>query len=345
MLRGLQLIGVCLTLWVLVMENEVQAQAVQQKTTIGEVIRHDPRLDELIAPDAQIEVLAHGFEWTEGPIWVPRGEGYLLFSDIPRNSIYKWEEGQGLSLFMKPSGYTGEEIWEPEPGTNGLTLDAQGRLVMCEHGNRRITRLIREKDCVKQTLADRYQGKRLNSPNDLVYRSNGDLYFTDPPYGLPKRHEDPRLELDHFGVYRLTPDGELTLLTAEMSRPNGLAFSPDEKTLYVSQSDPAAAVWMAYEVQADGTLGKGRVFKDVTDQVGQGPGLPDGMKVDVHGNLFATGPGGIHIYTPQGELLGKIVTGEKTANCTFGGKNHDVLYITADMYICRIQTKTKGAAR
>ena len=194
----------------------------------------------------------------------------------------------------------------------------------------------------KQTLVDSYEGKRLNSPNDACYKSNGDLYFTDPPYGLPERYEDPRRELDFCGVYRLSKSGEVTLLTDEMTRPNGIAFSPDEKTLYVAQSDPAAAIWKAFPVKADGTLGEGRLFYDATSAVGKLPGLPDGLKVDKKGNLFATGPGGVYVFSPEGTLLGRISTGEKTANCGWGGDG-SVLYLTADMYLCRIQTKTKGA--
>ncbi len=309
--------------------------------TIGQIIRHDPRLDDLVAADAKIEVLAEGFCWSEGPVWVPRDGGYLLFSDIPRNSIFKWQEGAGLSLFLKPSGYTGEEIWEPEPGSNGLALDGEGRLGMCEHGDRRVSRLIREKDGVKETLADRFEGRRLNSPNDLVYHSGGDLYFTDPPYGLPKRWEDPRRELDFCGVYKVDPQGKVALLVRDMALPNGLVFSPDEKTLYVAQSDPEAAIWMAFDVKRDGTLEGGRVFFDATEWTADQNGLPDGLTVDQYGNLFATGPGGIHVFTPQAELLGTIVTGEANSNCTFGGEDGRDLYITADGYVCRVRMETK----
>jgi gluconolactonase len=307
--------------------------------TIGRVLREDARLDAVLSPDARIEVLATGFQWAEGPVWVREGE-YLLFSDIPRNSIMKWTAAGGITLFMKPSGFTGVVDYGREPGSNGLTLDPQGRLVACEHGDRRVSRL--EKDGGKLTLADSYMDKRLNSPNDLVFKSNGDLYFTDPPYGLPKGPDDPRREMDYCGVYRYSTDGKLTLLTKEMTRPNGLAFSPDEKILYVAQSDPEKAIWMAYPVTADGSLGKGRVLADVTNMVSQFPGLPDGMKVDFHGNLFASGPGGIHIFTPDGKRLGRIETGEKTANCAWGDDG-STLYLTADMYLCRIRTRTKGA--
>ena len=316
----------------------VFAQTAPVRPVIGKIVREDPRLDRLIPKDAVIEVLASGIKWAEGPVWIKDG-GYLLFSDIPRNSIMKWKEDEGLSLFLKPSGYTGLVDYGAEPGSNGLVLDPQGRLVSCEHGDRRIARL--ERDGGKKTLADNYMGKRLNSPNDAVFRSNGDLYFTDPPYGLPKRQDDPRRELDFCGVYRLSRDGQLTLLTKEMTFPNGIAFSPDEKTLYVSQSDPAKAIWMAFPVNADGTLGKGRVFRDVTAMVDKFPGAPDGMKVDRYGNLFATGPGGIHVMAPDGTLLGRIDTGQRTANCAWA-EDGSVLYITADSYLCRIRTTTKG---
>lgn len=318
------------------------AQALSaEPRTIGEIVRKDPRFDKLIPADARIEVLAFGFDWAEGPVWVPREGGYLLFSDIPRNSIFKWKPGEGVSLFLKPAGYTGSEEWGGEPGTNGLLLDPLGRLVMCEHGDRRVSVLIRERDAIKRTLVSHYKGKRLNSPNDAVFKSNGDLYFTDPPYGLPLHFDDPHRELDFCGVYRLAKGGELTLLTDEMTRPNGIGFSPDEKTLYVAQSDPQAAVWMAFDVKADGTLGKGRVFYDSTPLVGKVKGLPDGLSVDVHGNVFATGPGGVLVFSADGTHLGTLATGEATANCAFGDDG-STLYITADMYVCRVRTTTRG---
>lgn len=314
-----------------------------QRTTnfpgIGKIHRYDPRLDQILAPDTKIEAIGFGFEWAEGPVWIKDG-GYLLFSDIPRNSIMKWKEGEGVTLFLKPSGYTGVVDYGHEPGTNGLTVDSQGRLVSCEHGDRRIARL--EKDGGKRTLVDNYMGRRLNSPNDLVYKSNGDLYFTDPPYGLPKNWDDPRRELDFCGVYRLSKDGKLTLLTKDLTRPNGLAFSPDEKKLYVAVSDPKKAIVMEYPMNDDGTLGTGRVFADLTESVDKLPGLPDGMKVDRNGNLFTTGPGGIYIFASDGKRLGRIETGEKTANCAWGGDG-STLYMTADMYLCRVKTLTKGA--
>lgn len=319
------------------------AAALSQDTrnfpSIGKIERFDPALDSLIAPDARIEVLSSGFDWSEGPVWVKDG-GYLLFSDIPRNSVMKWVEGTGVSPFLKPSGYTGVGEYGREPGSNGIAIDPQGRLIFCEHGDRRVSRL--EPNGGKRTLADNYMGKRLNSPNDAVVRSNGDIYFTDPPYGLPKGWDDPRRELDFCGVYRLSKDGQVTLLTKELTRPNGIAFSPDEKILYVAQSDRQRAIWMAYPVKEDGTLGTGRVFADVTSMVGKLPGGCDGMKVDRNGNLFATGPGGVLVYSPEAKLLGRINTGERTANCAWGDDG-STLYITADTYLCRVKTRTRGA--
>jgi gluconolactonase len=321
------------------MSSSSQGQPSMTYPTIGSIVREDPRLDSLLPLDAKIEVLASGFEWSEGPVWVRSG-GYLLFSDIPNNVIHKWQESEGLSTYMKPSGFTGVGSYSKEPGSNGLTLDAQGRLILCEHGDRRVARL--EPGGGKYTLADQYQGKRLNSPNDVIVKSNGDVYFTDPPYGLPKRADDPARELDFYGVYRVSPrDRTVTLLTKELKRPNGLAFSPDEKILYVAQSD-AVAIWTAYPVLADGTLGPGRVLADVSAMMGKLKGAPDGLKVDRDGNLWATGPGGVHVMTPDGKRLGRIDTGEATANCAWGDDG-STLYITADMYLCRIRTKTKGA--
>jgi gluconolactonase len=328
------LLGICL-LSVLA----AQTPPPRSYPVLGKIVREHARLDEVLPPDARIEVLAAGFDWSEGPVWDKR-DGYLLFSDIPRNSVMKWTAALGVELFMKPSGYTGVAPYGREPGSNGLIIDPEGRLILMEHGDRRVARM--DRDGGKVTLADRYQGKRLNSPNDGALHSSGALYFTDPPYGLPKGAEDPRRELDFCGVYRLDAKG-LTLLTKEMSRPNGIAFSPDEKTLYVANSDPKRAIWMAFPVQADGTLGAGRVLADVTAMVGrENPGLPDGLKVDRNGILFATGPGGVHIYLPDGTRLGRLDTGEATANVAWGDDG-STLYITADMYLCRVKTRTRGA--
>lgn len=313
---------------------------ISQQKTIGEVIRFDPAIDELIDKDAKIEVLGEGFEWSEGPAWVKKG-GYLLFSDVPKNIIYKWKEGEGVSEFLKPSGYTGIMPYGNEPGSNGLIINNLGQLVACEHGDRRVSAMPLDIGG-KRTLADNHNGKRFNSPNDVVQKSNGDYYFTDPPYGLPQKENDPTRETGIFGVYRIAKDGKVTLLVKDMTRPNGLAFSPDEKILYVAQSDPEKAIIKAFNVKADGTLDGGRIFFDATPMVKQGlSGLPDGLKIDKKGNLFATGPGGVLVISPSGKLLGRIDTKQATANCAFD--ENGTLYITADMYLCRIKTKTKGA--
>ncbi len=328
----------------LVCTSVATAQNTLNFPVLGETIRHDERLDDLIPLGMPLHVICSGFEWTEGPVWVPGDgdePGYLLFSDIPNNAIMRWDEGVGVSLYMQPAGYTGVADYGAEPGSNGLVLDPQGRLVCCEHGDRRLS--VVTEGGGKRTLVDNYQGQRLNSPNDAVFMSNGDLYFTDPPYGLPNRYEDPMRELDFCGVYRLSADGELTLLTSDMTRPNGIGLSPDERTLYVAQSDPDAPIWMSFPINEDGTLGEGSVFHDATDNYKAGlPGLPDGMAVDIHGNVFATGPGGVYIFAPDGTLLGRISTGEHTANCTFGGPDKSILYLATDMYITRIQTTTQG---
>jgi len=307
--------------------------------TLGAIERLAPELDRLIPPGTEIDVLAEGFDWSEGPVWI-KADSCLLFSDVPKNVVYQWREGKGVKEFLKPSGYTGSTPRGGEPGSNGLTEDSAGRLVLCEHGDRRVARL--EKNGQKTTLADRYQGKRLNSPNDLVFKSNGDLYFTDPPYGLEGNVKDPRKELPFQGVYRLRPHGDLTLLTDGLTFPNGIAFSPDEKTLYVAVSDPNRPVIMAYDVKLDGILANGRVFFDAKPLAAPNrKGLPDGLKVDQSGHLFATGPGGVLVLSPSGKHLGTLATGQATANCAWGNDG-SVLYITADMYLCRVKTKTKG---
>ncbi|MGE3313927.1 MAG: SMP-30/gluconolactonase/LRE family protein [Planctomycetaceae bacterium] len=326
-------LGLCA---LLTLPGNLFAQNTLNFPSLGRIERFDPRFEELVPKDAQIEVLCSGFEWAEGPVWVNDGseKGFVLFSDIPRNSVMKWKEGEGVSLFLKPSGYTGVADYGKEPGCNGLLLDAKGQLVSCEHGDRRVSVLTKEGG--KRTLVDNFEGKRLNSPNDATYSSKGDLYFTDPPYGLPKGADDPLRELDFCGVYRLSKEGKLSLVTKDMTRPNGIALSPDEKTLYVAQSDPKAAIWMSFPVLGDGTVGEGHKFADATSMVGKYPGLPDGLKVDKRGNVFASGPGGIHVFSPNGETLGRIDTGEASANCAFGN-NGAYLYICADMYLCRVK--------
>ena len=305
--------------------------------------RLDPALDQLIAPDASVEVLAEGYDWSEGPVWVKDG-GFLLFSDVPRNVILRWKQGEGSREWLTPSGYTGSEPRGGEPGSNGLTLDREGRLVICQHGDRRIARMEAPMSTPApkfSTVADRFQGARFNSPNDLVFHSNGDLYFTDPPYGLIKQAEDPARDMNYQGVFRRSAGGEVTLVTREMTRPNGIAFSPDEKKLYVAQSDPEAPIWRVFDAAADGSFKSSRIFFDASALSKTRKGLPDGMKVDAAGNLFATGPGGVLVLSAAGKHLGTILTGQATGNCAFGDDGR-TLYITADMYLMRVRLRTKG---
>ncbi len=319
-------------------EPQTQAKNATQSKD-AKIERLDPRLDKLVPADAKLEKLADGFTWVEGPVWHRKGQ-YLLFSDIPKNSVFKWKDGEGVSLFLNPSGYTGSTPFEgPEPGSNGLTFDSAGRLVFGQHGDRRIARL--ESDGRKTTLADRYEGKRINSPNDLVYKSTGDLYFTDPPFGLPKAFDDPSKELPFQGVYRLATDGTLTLLIKDIKAPNGIAFSPDEKTLYVSDVDPKRAAWLAYDVKEDGTVTNGRVFFDATRWRKDPYFGPDGIKIDKQGNLFGARPGGISVFAPDGTHLGSIETGGPTSNMTWG-EDGSVLYVTGGPAIYRIKLSTKG---
>lgn len=308
--------------------------------TTGSIERLDPKLDALIAKNAQLEIIAEGHLWTEGPLWIADRQ-MLLYTDIPQNSIFQWTEAGGAQLYLKPSGFTGESVKGGEPGANGLLLDSQKRLVMCQHGDRRMARMnapIAQPLPEFISLAENYDGKRFNSPNDAVFKSNGDLYFTDPPYGLEKNVDDPAKELPYQGVFRVNPSGEVTLLTDELSRPNGIAFSLDEKILYVANSDPERAIWMAYDVREDGLIENGRVFYNVTDKVATEKGLPDGMELDEAGNLYATGPGGVWVFSPEGKPLGLVRTGQATSNCAFN-EDKSALYITAHMYVLRLKLK------
>ena len=313
--------------------------AAQDATTLGTIERFDPRLDKLIPPGAKIEKLAEGYDWSEGPVWDKRGQ-FLLFSDVPMNTVFKWKAGMAKpEIFLKPSGYTGATPRGGEPGSNGLVIDPEGRLVLCQHGDRRIARL--EADGKFRTIVDNYEGKKLNSPNDAVYHSDGSLFFTDPPYGLVGNNADPKKEIPFNGVYRLSPRGVLTLLTKEMTFPNGIGLSPDEKTLYVANSDSKKALWMSFPLSPDGTIGTGTVFFDASRGTKTLKGLPDGLKLDKDGNLFATGPGGVLIFAADGTHLGTLNTGEATANVGWGDDG-STLYITADMYLARVKTSTKG---
>ena len=303
----------------------------------GSILVIEPAFEAIVPADAIIEKLHGGFVLTEGPLWIDAEEGgHLLFSDIPANVVYKWTPAGSLTRFIDP--VTEEDSTTGgEGGANGLALDAEGRLILCEHGNRRLARL--EDDGSRTTLAEHFAGRRLNSPNDAVLHSNGSLYFTDPPFGLPRLGDDPARELPFSGIYRLRTDGSVELLERELAFPNGIALSPDEKTLYVSSSAYDAKLWMAYDLDDDGSLGPGRIFFDASDITG--PGTPDGMKVDREGNVYATGPGGVLVITPEGQHIGSIRPEEIPANVGWG-EDGRTLFMTAETGLYRIRLNAEG---
>ena len=312
----------------------------EKSRTLGYVERFDPALDEIIAADVLPEILGEGYEWSEGPVWVD-SEEMLLFSDIPANAVMKWTEEKGVETYLKPSGFTGTDFKGKEPGSNGLLIGPDGRLVLCQHGDRRVAIMdapLNNPAPVFITLAGRWQGKRLNSPNDAVLDAVGDLYFTDPPYGLPGNVDDPAKEIMFQGVYKRKSDGTVVLLTDTIPRPNGIGLSPDGKTLYVANSEGTDARWSAYDIEGD-SLVDARIFFRTPWKEGE-KGAPDGLKVDRRGNVFATGPGGVWILSPAGKPLGRIRIPEATANCalTPDGK---YLFTTSDMYLLRVALKTE----
>ncbi len=312
-------------------------EATEAAEAAGSVLRNDAAMDDLVPVDAVVEKVADGFTFTEGPVWVPGDPERLYFSDIPANTVYRWSESEGKVVFLQPvlpddadTGGAG--------GSNGLALHPDGRLVLCEHGGRRVSAMALDGERV--TLADRYDGKRLNSPNDIVFHSSGAAFFTDPPYGLDGQDASENKEQAHNGIYRLDPDGTVTLLETGQTRPNGLGLSPDEKVLYVANSDAAPnRYWKKYAVNDDLTLGEGEMFFDASDM--EAPGAPDGLAVDVDGNVFATGPGGVLVFSPDGRHLGTIAPAELPANTAFGGDG-STLYMTARTGLYRVATSTRG---
>jgi gluconolactonase len=331
-------------------DPSLAAAADPSDSTPLKVERLDPSLHAIIPADATLERVATGFTWTEGPVW---DSGSLFFADIPSNSIRRWTPGAGVSIFLQPSGYKGSDAYGREPGTNGMTLDARGRLTVAGHAQRDVFRFesLDPKGPIT-ILADTYQGKRLNSPNDLVYRSDGSLYFTDPPYGLrTQKDNDPEKQLQINGVYRIPraldhkpgappARADLQLLVSDLPRPNGIAFSPDEKYLYVNSTEPKK-IWMRYRVQPDGTLTEPRLLLDATSDTRVG--APDGMKVDVEGNIYSAGPAGIWIISPEGKHLGTILVPERTANVAWAGPDRRTLYICASTSVYRVHLKIAGA--
>ncbi len=307
--------------------------------TVMIIDRTDLALDAIVEPGAQQQIIAKGFDWSEGPLWLP-GQKKLIFSDVPLNTVYQWSPKKGVSVYLSPSGYTGKIPRGGEPGSNGLLLDNQGNLVLCQHGDRQIGRMNAPLDApapVFAKIAGAYQGKRFNSPNDGVYDRQGNLYITDPPYGLVKQENDPGKELPYQGVYQIDPAGKVTLLIDTITRPNGIALSPDQRYLYIANSDGSKAIWYRYEL-GDHAVKSGGVFYDDTPQVSKFGGVPDGMKVDGKGNLIASGPGGVVIISPQGKMLGRIRLPGNTSNCALTD-NDKTLFVTNDSLVVKIRLR------
>lgn len=308
--------------------------------TIANIERLNPALDAIIAPDAGVEVIARGYDWSEGPVWV-ESQKMLLFSDVPQNVVYKWTAQKGAEEYLRPSGFTGDTTRSTEPGSNGLLIDDQGRLVLCQHGDRQIAFMnadLATPSTTYEPVANKYNGKRFNSPNDVVQGKDKSFYFTDPPYGLGNRDEtDPEKDIPFQGVYKVTPDGQVKLLIDSITRPNGIGLSPDNKYLYIANSDPKKAKWYRYEL-GDTSVVSGSVFHDATELTAQQYGLPDGFKVDSRGNLFASGPGGVYIFNPEGKVLGKIRLEAPCANTALT-KDEKWLFITNDSLVLRVPLK------
>lgn len=325
----------------------IPALADSSARTLGSLESHDPRFDKIVDPAAKIEVIGEDFSWIEGPLWLPEHE-CLLFSNIPANRIWKWTPEKGAVPYLEKSGYTGK-LPRPgaggrrdEPGSNGLILAPDGSLVLCQHGLRQVARMKAPLDAPKavyEPLTQRnHEGKRYNSPNDGCFHSDGSLYFTDPPYGLPGGMNDPSRETPYCGVYRVSKDGKVSLIDDSMERPNGIGLSPDQRTLYVANSHGPRALWMAYELDEQGLPINKKVFHDATKLVGTRKGMPDGLEVAETGHVFATGPGGVWVLSPEGDHLGTIATREFASNVAFS-PDQKTLYITADMLLLRVRLR------
>lgn len=307
---------------------------------VGEIEKLDPSLDSILSPNAKAEIIADGLDWSEGPLWIEEKQ-LLLFSDVPQNTIYQWTETGGKKVYLSPSGYTGNLKRGGETGSNGLTMNPEGRLVLCQHGNRQVAFMNAPLDkpaAAFITVAGNYKGKRFNSPNDVVYNKAGEVFFTDPPYGLEKNMDDPLKEISFQGVYKVKKSGEVVLLVDSLTRPNGIILLPGEKTLLVANSDPAKPNWYAFDITDSGRLANGRIFSSAIGYDQTLKGLPDGMKADRAGNIFATGPGGIWIFNNRGLLAGKIKLPEAASNCALSA-DEKTLYITNDMNVLRLKLR------
>ena len=312
----------------------INLSVISQDKFIGSVERLSPEIDNLIEKSAKIEILADGFEWSEGPVWSSQLNS-VLFSDVPENVIYSWNEDKGLGTFTRPIGYSGKVPNLKKAGTNGLTIDADGNLIICMHGDRKITRLEKLNINRKVTLVNSFDGNLLNSPNDLVYDSKGNLYFTDPPYGLLEGDNDKLKEIEFNGVYKVSPNGDIEVLVKNLTRPNGISISNDEKILYVANSDKNNPVIMQYDLSEEGAKNPS-IFFDGRELTKKDIGLFDGLKVHPTGNVFATGPGGVLVIKENGDHIGTIRTEVRTANCAFD-ENFQYLYMTSDMFLTRIK--------
>ena len=323
----------------LILAGIITSCSKKEMKPMGTIERIDPALDELVSKDAQPEIIAEGYKWSEGPCWLEATQT-VIWSDVPNNTIYQWSEEKGVSVYLTPSGYTGTVPRGGEMGSNGLTLNREGKLVLCQHGDRRVAMMDAPLDNPKAnfiTLSDNIDGKKLSSPNDAVVRSNGDVFFTDPPYGLPKQAEDTTKETPYNGVYKAS-NGKTTLLVDSLTRPNGIAFLPGEKTFIVANSDPDKAIWYAFDLGANDSVTNARVFYDATTEAKTEKGLPDGFRIDKAGNIYASGPGGIWIFNSSGKVLGKIKLTEPASNCALSD-DEKTLFITNNMYVLRVKLR------
>jgi len=321
-------------------DQENKTQKMNYKS-IGTIERFDAALDNIISANAKPEIIAEDFEWSEGPLWVEK-HNMLLFSDVPMNTIYKWTEANGKEVYLKPSGYTGTEpSLCKEPGSNGLIFDNNGNLVLCQHGNRQMARMdapLDKPEAKFTTLADKYNGKRFSSPNDAVYNSAGELFFTDPPYGLQTQDDtDAKKEIPFNGVYKLKTNGEVILLVDSITRPNGIALMPGNNKLIVACSDEARPNWYIFDVKGD-SVTNGKIFYSASEEAKTMKGVPDGFKIDKNGNMFATGPGGVYIFNSEGKKLGMIRLDNATSNCALS-PDEKTLYITNDMFVLRVKLR------